>query len=121
MTYMAGKASDISSTIRKADDPPPSAEGGKGVAAKPATSSDFAPVNDSAPFRQVAAALSAAVTTTKQQEIDLTSQADPSQKKRPPLTPATLREGGPGEGLLLEKPPPPEFSPFVINTPLRST
>ena len=98
MTYMAGKASDISSTIRKADDPPPSAEGGKGVAAKPATSSDFAPVNDSAPFRQVAAALSAAVTTTKFIGDQPYSQAEPSQKKRPPQTPATLREGARGRG-----------------------
>ena len=29
MTYMAGKAKGISSTIRKADDSSPSAEGGK--------------------------------------------------------------------------------------------
>ena len=47
---------------------------------------------------QVAAALSAAVTTTKQQEIDLTSQAEPSQKKCPRQTPATLREGARGRG-----------------------
>ncbi len=66
------------------------------MAAKPATSSDF--VNDSAPFRQVAAALSAAMTTTKQQEIDLTSQAEPSQKKRPRQNASHSSGGDPGRG-----------------------
>ena len=79
------------------------------MAAKPATSSDFAPVNDSAPFRQVAAALSAAATTTKFIGDQPYSQAEPSQKKRPRQNASHSSGGGPGEGLLLEKPPPPAF------------
>ena len=58
---------------------------------------------------QVAAALSAAVTTTNSQETAPTSQAEPSQQKHPTQTPAALREKGSGEeGLLSEKPPPPQ-------------
>ena len=40
-----------------------------------------------------AAALSAAVTSTQQQETTPTSQAEPSKKKGAPQTPAALREG----------------------------
>ena len=42
-------------------------------------------------------------------EIAPNSQAEPSQKKQSPRTPAALREQGSGEeGLLSEKPPPPQ-------------
>ena len=44
--------------------------------------------------RKVAAALSAAVTTTNQQETASTFQAEPSQQKPPTQTPAALRERG---------------------------
>ena len=44
--------------------------------------------------RKVAAALSAAVTTTNQQETASTFQAEPSQQKPPAQTPAALRERG---------------------------
>ena len=47
--------------------------------------------------RKVAAALSAAVTTTNQQETASTFQAEPSQQKPPTQTPAALREKGSGE------------------------
>ena len=49
--------------------------------------------------RQVAAALSAAVTTTKQQEPAPTSQGEPRMQKQTPQAPATLREGARGRGL----------------------
>ena len=62
---------------------------------------------------QVAAALSAAVTTTQQQEPAPTSQAEPSQKKRP--NPNASRSSGErglgGEALLSEKRPLPPESP----------
>ena len=65
--------------------------------------------------RKVAAALSAAVTITNQQETASTFQAEPSQQKPPTQTPAALREKGSGEeGLLSEKPPPPQNLPHVI-------
>ena len=58
---------------------------------------------------QVAAALSAAVTITKQQGTAPTPQAEPSQKKHPTQTPAALRErGSGGEALLSEKRPLPQ-------------
>ena len=61
---------------------------------------------------QVAAALSAAVTTTQQQEPAPTSQAEPSQKKRP--NPNASRSSGErglgGEALLSEKRPLPPAS-----------
>ena len=58
---------------------------------------------------QVAAALSAAVTTTKQQETASNLQAEPSQKNRTRQTPAALRErGSGGEALLSEKRPLPQ-------------
>ena len=61
---------------------------------------------------QVAAALSAAVTTTKQQETAPTLQAEPTQKNRPSRTPAALRErGSGGEALLSEKRPLPQNLP----------
>ena len=47
---------------------------------------------------QVAAALSAAVTTTKQQETAPTFQAGPSQERQSTQTPAALREGARGRG-----------------------
>ena len=50
--------------------------------------------------RQVAAALSAAVTTTKQQVTDRTQQGKPSMQKNPPRTPAVLRKGVRGRGFL---------------------
>ena len=84
---------------------------------------------------QVAAALSAAVTITQFIGDALNFQAEPTKKKDSSRTPAALRErgsggeallsekrplpqnllfifssaGGPGEGLLVKKPPPPEF------------
>ena len=63
---------------------------------------------------QVAAALSAAVTITKQQGTAPTSQAEPSQKKHPTQTPAALRErGSGGEALLSEKRPLPQNLPRI--------
>ena len=62
--------------------------------------------------QQVAAALSAAVTTTPKQKTAPTSHGHASPKERTSLFPAALREKGSGEeGLLSEKPPPPQNSP----------
>ena len=59
--------------------------------------------------RQVAAALSAAVTTTKQQETAPTSHGREPPTEQTSLFPATLRErGSGGEALLLEKRPLPQ-------------
>ena len=67
------------------------------------------------PRRKVAAALSAAVTSTNSQETASTSQAEPTMQKHTRQTPAALREKGSGEeGLLSEKPPPPQNLPSVI-------
>ena len=56
-----------------------------------------------------AAALSAAVDTTKLIGDHTHSQAEPTKKKGVPQTPAALRErGSGGEGLLSEKPPLPQ-------------
>ena len=67
------------------------------------------------PRRKVAAALSAAVTTTKLIEGVPTFQAEPTMQKQPRQTPAALREKGSGEeGLLSEKPPPPQNSPCTV-------
>ena len=64
------------------------------------------------PRKQVAAALSAAVTSTNLQGIALTSQAEPPMQKSLPQSPATLRErGSGGEALLLEKRPLPQNLP----------
>ena len=61
------------------------------------------------PRKQVAAVLSAAVTSTNSQGIALTSQAEPPMQKSLPQSPATLRErGSGGEALLLEKRPLPQ-------------
>ena len=63
---------------------------------------------------QVAAALSAAVTTTNQQETAPNLQAEPSQKKRP--TPNASRSSGEGvwgEALLSEKRPLPQNLPHT--------
>ena len=61
---------------------------------------------------QVTAALSAAVTTAKQQGIAPTLHGRTSRKKRTSLFPATLRErGSGGEALLLEKRPLPQNLP----------
>ncbi len=58
---------------------------------------------------QVAAALSAAVTTTPKQENAPTSHGRASSKEKSSLFPATLRErGSGGEALLLEKRPLPQ-------------
>ena len=51
---------------------------------------------DTPPRRKVAAALSAAVTTTKPIGDAPNSQAEPSQQKSPTQTPAALRERGSG-------------------------
>ena len=57
----------------------------------------------------VAAALSAAVTSTPKQEIAPTSHGRTSREKKSSLFPATLRErGSGGEALLLEKRPLPQ-------------
>ena len=59
--------------------------------------------------RTSAAALSAAVDSTKQQETAPTSQAEPPMQKRTSQTPAALRErGSGGEALLSEKRPLPQ-------------
>ena len=56
-----------------------------------------------------AAALSAAVDSLNFNGNTPNSQAEPTPKKQPPQTPAALREKGSGEeGLLSEKPPPPQ-------------
>ncbi len=56
-----------------------------------------------APPRTVAAALSAAVISTKQQETAPTSQAEPSQQNRTSRTPHALRERGSGGEALLSR------------------
>ena len=62
--------------------------------------------------RQGAAALSAAVTTTKPQGIAPTSHGRTSREEKSSLFPATLRErGSGGEVLLLEKQPLPRSLP----------
>ncbi len=71
---------------------------------------------------QVAAALSAAVTSTKQQETAPTLQAEPTMQKQPRQTPAALREGARGRGFSqrsrLPRNPrrlhPPSLSPASI-------
>ena len=55
---------------------------------------------------QVAAALSAAVTTTKFIEAAPTLQAEPTPKKRPNSNASRSSGGSAREGLLSEKPPP---------------
>ena len=66
---------------------------------------------------KVAAALSAAVTTTKQQEAAPTLQAEPPMQKNPRRTPSALRErGSGGEALLSEKRPLPQNLPTVISS-----
>ena len=64
---------------------------------------------------QVAAALSAAVTTTKPLETAPNSQAEPTKKKAcPPNASRSSGERGlGGEGLLSEKPPLPPVSPTL--------
>ncbi len=66
----------------------------------------------------VAAALSAAVTSSKPIGDTPNSQAEPSQKKStPPNANRSSGEGGlGGEALLSEKRPPPEFpyAPFFV-------
>ena len=65
---------------------------------------------------QVAAALSAAVTTTKLIGDAPTLHGRTSSKKRASLFPATLRErGSGGEALLLEKRPLPQNLPNVVS------
>ena len=63
--------------------------------------------------RQVAAALSAAVTITPKQGNAPTLHGRASRKEKTSLFPAALREGARGRGLLSEKPPPshPRSSP----------
>ena len=59
--------------------------------------------------RKVAAALSAAVTTTKHIGGTPNLQAEPTKKKGAPQTPVALRErGSGGEALLSEKRPLPQ-------------
>ena len=55
-----------------------------------------------APPRTVAAALSAAVTSTNSQESTPTSQAEPPTQKHTTQTPAALREGARGRGFSTE-------------------
>ena len=70
--------------------------------------------------RTVAAALSAAVTTRKQQESAPNAQAELPMQKQPTQTPAALRErGSGGEGLLSEKPPLPQHLPIPQSLPRR--
>ena len=64
--------------------------------------------------KQVAAALSAAVTSTKLIGDAPNSQAEPTKKKDSSRTPAALRErGSGGEALLSEKRPLPQNLPTV--------
>ena len=66
---------------------------------------------------KVAAALSAAVTTTTPIGETPTFQAEPSKQKRPTQTPAALRERGSGrEALLSEKRPLPRSLPLVTSS-----
>ena len=100
----------ISSTIRSANDPPSSAEGGKENFAS-AEARRWLSDRPRHPFgsltyklvsyqrRQVAAALSAAVTTTKPIGEAPNSQAEPTMQKQPRQTPAALREGARGRGV----------------------
>ena len=62
---------------------------------------------------QVAAALSAAVTTPKPigDYTKLTGGTNSEESRTPNASYSS--GGGPGEGLLLEKPPPPEFPPYL--------
>ena len=92
-----------------------SADAAKGLCDRP---SETLPDRSSSLYgtqrRQVAAALSAAVTTTPKQENAPTShgRTPPMQEARKPQTPATLRErGSGGEALLLEKRPLPQHLP----------
>ena len=64
---------------------------------------------DAAPPRMVAAALSAAVTSTKLIGDEPHSQGAQAGRKDQ-LESSYSSGGGPGEALLLEKRPPPEFS-----------
>ena len=64
---------------------------------------------------QVAAALSAAVTTTKQQETALTFRRNQLRRNVPPQAPAALRErGSGGEVLFSEKRPLPQNLPIQV-------
>ncbi len=68
--------------------------------------------------RKVAAALSAAVTTTQLQEYALNSQAEPSKQKRSNSNASRSSGGSAREGLLSEKPPPSQnlSKSFIIVT-----
>ena len=67
------------------------------------------------PRRKVAAALSAAVTTTKFIGDAPTSQAEPAMQKCATQTPTALRErGSGGEALLSEKRPLPQSLPHAV-------
>ena len=63
--------------------------------------------------RMSAAALSAAVDSAKLIEATSNSQAEPTKQKRTPPNASRSSGGGPGEGLLSEKPPPPESFPSL--------
>ena len=71
------------------------------------------------PCRMVAAALSAAVTTTKQQEPAPNSQAESTPKNRASQTPAALREGARGRGFSqrsrLPRNTPPSLHKLMVN------
>ena len=70
--------------------------------------------------RQGAAALSAAVTTTKFIGERTYAQAEPPMQRCPAPTPATLRErGSGGEALLLEKRPLPQHLPYFRITVIK--
>ena len=71
--------------------------------------------------RQAAAALSAAVTTTKQQVTDRTQQGEPSMQKNPPRTPAALREGIRGRGFLQRRRLPRSIFILIISASVQST
>ena len=66
--------------------------------------------------RTSAAALSAAVDTTKKIRDNPTSQAEPPPKKHPRQTPAALRERGSGGAALLSEKRP---LPLNLSPPLR--
>ena len=70
------------------------------------------------PPRTVAAALSAAVTSTNQQETAPNFQAEPTPKNRPNPNASRSSGGSAREGLLSEK-PPPSHTPFLLTSTRR--
>ncbi len=110
----AGSRAHLTGGTTYAEKPPPNAirSSGEGVWGRGASLREAASPPACPQRRQVAAALSAAVTITKLIGDAPNSQAEPTKKKGSSRAPAALRErGAGGEALLTEKRPRPQRVP----------